>query len=108
MTRAMTLVDWSLLLAAALLLGSTFLFLNITIKEISPFTTAAFRTLIAAPICWGLMRGSVRTCHSPAGDGSRSSGSAFSRRRSPSVQSPGANNTSRVAWVAYCSAPCQS
>jgi len=56
MTRAMTLVDWSLLLAAALLLGSTFLFLNITIKEISPFTTAAFRTLIAAPICWGLMR----------------------------------------------------
>ena len=57
MTRAMTLADWSLLLAAALLLGSTFLFLNITIKEISPFTTAAFRTLIAAPICWGLMRG---------------------------------------------------
>ena len=52
----MTLADWSLLFAAALLLGSTFLFLNITIKEISPFTTAAFRTLIAAPICWGLMR----------------------------------------------------
>ena len=56
MNRAMTLADWSLLFAAALLLGSTFLFLNITIKEISPFTTAAFRTLIAAPICWGLMR----------------------------------------------------
>ena len=66
MNRAMTLADWSLLFAAALLLGSTFLFLNITIKEISPFTTAAFRTLIAA-----------RTCHSPAKDGSRSSGSAF-------------------------------
>jgi len=56
MNRAMTLADWSLLFAAALLLGSTFLFLNISIKEISPFTTAAFRTLIAAPICWGLMR----------------------------------------------------
>jgi len=56
MNRARTLADWSLLFAAALLLGSTFLFLNITIKEISPFTTAAFRTLIAAPICWGLMR----------------------------------------------------
>ena len=56
MNRAMALADWSLLFAAALLLGSTFLFLNITIKEISPFTTAAFRTLIAAPICWGLMR----------------------------------------------------
>ena len=55
MNRAMALADWSLLFAAALLLGSTFLFLNITNKEISPFTTAAFRTLIAAPICWGLM-----------------------------------------------------
>ena len=56
MNRAMTLADWSLLLAAALLLGSTFLFLNIAIKEITPFTSAALRTLIAAPICWGLMR----------------------------------------------------
>lgn len=35
----------------ALLLGSSFLFTNIAIKEIPPFTTAALRTLIAAPIC---------------------------------------------------------
>ena len=56
MNRAMTLADWSLLLLAALLLGSTFLFLNIAIKEISPLTSAALRTLIAAPICWGVMR----------------------------------------------------
>ena len=56
MNRAMTLSDWSLLLVTALLLGSTFLFLNIAIKEISPLTSAALRTLIAAPICWGVMR----------------------------------------------------
>ncbi len=56
MNRAMTVADWGLLLTTALLLGSTFLFLNIAIKEISPLTAAALRTLIAAPICWGLMR----------------------------------------------------
>lgn len=56
MNRAMTLADWSLLLAAALFLGSTFLFLKIAIAEISPMTAAAARTLIAAPICWALMR----------------------------------------------------
>ncbi len=56
MNRAMNLADWGLLLATAMLLGSTFLFLNIAIKEISPLTSAALRTLIAAPICWGLMR----------------------------------------------------
>ena len=37
-------------LVAALLLGSTFLFLNIAIKEIPPLTSAALRALIAAPI----------------------------------------------------------
>ncbi len=56
MNRAMTPADWALLLTAALLLGSTFLFLNIAIREITPLTSAALRTLIAAPICWGLMR----------------------------------------------------
>lgn len=56
MNRAMTLTDWGLLLSAAGLLGSTFLFLNIAIKEIPPITSAALRALIAAPICWALMR----------------------------------------------------
>ena len=51
MNRSISLADWGLLLAAALLLGSTFLFLNIAIKEIPPLTAAALRTLIAAPIC---------------------------------------------------------
>ena len=56
MNRGMTLADWSLLLTASLLLGSTFLFLNIAVREIPPLTAAALRTLVAAPICWGLMR----------------------------------------------------
>ena len=76
MNRAITLADWTLLLTAALLLGSTFLFLNIAIKEIPPLTAAALRTLIAAPICWGLMRAFGVHCHAPVRDGSRSSGSA--------------------------------
>jgi len=56
MNRSMNLTDWSLLLAAALLLGSTFLFINIAIKDYSPITAAALRALIAVPVCWGLMR----------------------------------------------------
>jgi drug/metabolite transporter (DMT)-like permease len=48
--------DWALLLTTALILGSTFLFVNIAIKEIEPITSAVLRTLIAAPICYGLMR----------------------------------------------------
>jgi len=39
-----------------LLLGSTFLFLNIAIQEIPALTSAVLRTLIAAPICYVLMR----------------------------------------------------
>jgi drug/metabolite transporter (DMT)-like permease len=56
MNRTMNLADWGLIIVAALLLGSTFLFLTIAIEEISPLTSAALRALIAAPICWGLMR----------------------------------------------------
>ena len=56
MNRPMNAADWGLLLAAALLLGSTFLFLNIAVAEIPPLTVAALRTLIAAPICWVMMR----------------------------------------------------
>jgi drug/metabolite transporter (DMT)-like permease len=52
----MTLVDWGLLLAAALCLGSSFLFINLTVREISPLTGAALRALVALPVCWGLMR----------------------------------------------------
>jgi drug/metabolite transporter (DMT)-like permease len=56
MNRAMNVTDWALLLTAAVLLGSSFLFLNIAVQEIPPLTSAALRTLIAAPICYGLMR----------------------------------------------------
>lgn len=56
MNRAMNLADWTLLLTTALLLGSTFLFLNIAIQEIPALTSAVLRTLIAAPICYVLMR----------------------------------------------------
>ena len=56
MNRTMNAADWGLLLAAALLLGSTFLFIDIAITEIPPLTAAAARTLIAAPICWAMMR----------------------------------------------------
>ena len=56
MNRAMTLADWGLLLTTAALGGSTFLFLNIAIKEISPLSAAALRTLVAAPVCWAIMR----------------------------------------------------
>ena len=56
MKSTMTPADWSLLLVASLFLGSTFLFLNIAVAEISPLTAAALRTLIAAPFCWALMR----------------------------------------------------
>lgn len=52
----MNAADWALLLTTALILGSTFLFVNIAIKEIEPITSAVLRTLIAAPICYGLMR----------------------------------------------------
>lgn len=56
MNRAMTLADWGLLALAILLMGSTFLFLGIAVTEISPLTAAAARTVIAAPICWVVMR----------------------------------------------------
>lgn len=55
MNRAMNVTDWALLLTAAVLLGSSFLFLNIAVQEIPPFTSAALRTLISAPIVLGLM-----------------------------------------------------
>lgn len=58
MNRALTPGDWSFILAAALLLGSTFLFIRMAITEIPPLTAAAARALIAAPVCWALMRAS--------------------------------------------------
>ena len=56
MKSSMNSADWSLLIVASIFLGSTFLFLNIAVTEISPLTAAALRTLIAAPFCWILMR----------------------------------------------------
>ena len=56
MNRSMTLADWALLLGASALVGSTFLFINIAVKEISPLVIATLRALISALICWIVMR----------------------------------------------------
>ena len=56
MNRSITLVDWGLLLAASALVGSTFLFINVAVKEVSPLVIAALRALISALICWIVMR----------------------------------------------------
>ena len=56
MNRSLSLADWGLLLTASVLVGSTFLFINIAVKEISPLVIAALRALISALICWILMR----------------------------------------------------
>ena len=56
MNRSISLTDWGLLLGASVLVGSTFLFINIAVKEISPLAIAAIRALISALICWAVMR----------------------------------------------------
>ena len=56
MNRSMTLADWGLLLGASVLVGSTFLFINIAVKEISPLAIATLRALMSALICWIVMR----------------------------------------------------
>ena len=55
MIKPMTIFDWVILGLAALLLGSTFVFMNIAVSEVHPFTVAAARAMVAAPICWALM-----------------------------------------------------
>ncbi|MFL2806990.1 MAG: DMT family transporter [Paracoccaceae bacterium] len=55
MIKPMTILDWAILGLAALLLGSTFVFMNIAVSEVHPFTVAATRAIVAAPICWALM-----------------------------------------------------
>ena len=56
MNRSISLVDWGLLLTASVLVGSTFLFINIAVQEFSPLVIAAIRAIISALICWGVMR----------------------------------------------------
>ena len=56
MNRSLSLADWGLLLSASVLVGSTFLFANIAVKEISPLVVAALRAMISAVICWVVMR----------------------------------------------------
>ncbi len=58
MSRSITLVDWGLLLAASVLVGSTFLFINVAVEEVPPLVIAAIRALISALICWIVMRAS--------------------------------------------------
>ena len=56
MDRSISLTDWALLLGASVLVGSTFLFINVAVEEISPLAIAATRALISALICWIVMR----------------------------------------------------
>ncbi len=56
MDRQMNAADWGLIAVTAALLGSSFLFLNIAVAEISPMTVAAARAVIAIPVCWLVMR----------------------------------------------------
>ena len=58
MNRSISLADWGLLLTASVLVGGTFLFINIAVKGISPLVIAALRALLSALICWGVMRAS--------------------------------------------------
>ena len=58
MNRGISLSDWGLLLTASVLVGSTFLFINIAVEEISPLVIAALRALLSALICWIVMRAS--------------------------------------------------
>ena len=56
MNRSITMADWGLLLAASMLVGSTFLFVNVAVKEISPLVIAALRAMISSFICWIVTR----------------------------------------------------
>jgi len=50
MNQTMTLRHWPVLLLTAALFGSSFLFINIAVKEIPPLSLAAGRALLAVPI----------------------------------------------------------
>ena len=56
MNRSLSVADWGLLLSASVLVGSTSLFANIAVQEISPIVVAALRAMISAVICWNVMR----------------------------------------------------
>lgn len=56
MDKPMNTTDWMLLAVTAVLLGSSFLFLNIAVSEIPPMVVAAARAVIAIPVCWLVMR----------------------------------------------------
>ncbi len=56
MNKNLNFFDWLLLITAAILLGSNFMFISIIVMEISPLITAGLRTLIALPFCYILMK----------------------------------------------------
>lgn len=49
-------LEWAVLAAVALLFGTAFFFTKVAIETVPPVTTAALRTLIAAPIAWAILR----------------------------------------------------
>ncbi len=56
MNQSMRGFHWAVLLLAAVLLGSSFLMINVAVAEVPPFTIAAVRALAAAPLVWLFLR----------------------------------------------------
>lgn len=49
-------LEWSVLVLVALMFGSAFYFLKVALETVPPLTTAAGRTMLAAPLAWALVR----------------------------------------------------
>ncbi len=55
-TLSMGALEWSVLVLVALMFGSAFFFLKVALDTIPPLTTAAGRTVLAAPLAWAFVR----------------------------------------------------
>lgn len=49
-------LEWGVMLAVALMFGSGFFFTKLAVETVPPVTTAAVRTLFAAPLAWIFLR----------------------------------------------------
>lgn len=55
-TLSMGTIEWSVLVLVALMFGSSFFFLKMALETVPPLTTAAARTVLAAPLAWAFVR----------------------------------------------------